>query len=358
MLARDAFLIFDGRRRGLSLEELARQISQERGCIVTPEDIETASNGIEASIEQISKRPKSSFYLFRIPLIPARLVSKIASRLTWMFNSKVASVTVALAAVMTVASLATGNHVWRIGTTAGWLSAYALFIASVILHEFGHAAACRAFGAKPSSIGLTSFFVLPAFYSDVSSSWALSRWQRFVVDMSGMYFQCAPLAAVAGAALITKSSVCYVAEILILMGFTLNINPVLRLDGYWALADALDVPNLAAQPMKIVLALIQGKRPVRWSVPQICVILCFGLLNTMAWGYFIYAAVVALLIHGPKEILAAMHAMLYGQFGLNDAILLLVTLLTLTMMALGLVRMAKALFAATARLQLKSRNSV
>ena len=127
-----------------------------------------------------------------------------------------------------------------------------------VLHEFGHALACRHFGARPGEMGVLLLAGVPSLYCDVSDAWKLpSKWQRMGVSAGGMAVE---LVIAAVAALVWRSAepgvvraialslivVCSVGTLLI------NANPLLRYDGYYLLADFLEVPNLAERARGLV----------------------------------------------------------------------------------------------------------
>src|SRR6266542_6187410 len=64
----------------------------------------------------------------------------------------------------------------------------ALTLLSAGFHEVGHAAACRFGGARPWRMGVGLYLVWPAFYTDVTDSYRLSRGGRLCVDLGGLYF--------------------------------------------------------------------------------------------------------------------------------------------------------------------------
>lgn len=118
------------------------------------------------------------------------------------------------------------------------------------LHEFGHTLTCKRFGGEVHTIGVMLIVFAPLPYMDATSSWAFrSRWQRILVASSGMLFE---LFAAACAALLWANTgpgvihslafnMMVVASVSTLL---FNLNPLLRFDGYYILADLLDVPNL------------------------------------------------------------------------------------------------------------------
>ena len=52
----------------------------------------------------------------------------------------------------------------------------------------GYAAACHRGGAEPGAIGVAVYVVYPAFFTDVTASYRLSRAGRLRTDLGGVYF--------------------------------------------------------------------------------------------------------------------------------------------------------------------------
>lgn len=121
-------------------------------------------------------------------------------------------------------------------------------LSSSLFHEIGHCAAASAFGARVGRVGFGIYWLSPAFFSDVSSAWTLSRWQRVVVDCGGIYFQvlaCALYAILA--AIVGSHSVQTALQTSIMvnvLSIFCSLDPLMKYDGYWILSDALDIPNL------------------------------------------------------------------------------------------------------------------
>ncbi len=130
-----------------------------------------------------------------------------------------------------------------------------LFILLRALHEFGHAAACKAFGGRVTEIGVILIaYVLPIPYCDATSSWRFpSTTHRVIVAAGGIYLETilAAICAIVWAFTNDETapllrSLCY--QTMILSGVTtaiFNLNPLLRYDGYYMLSDATATPNLA-----------------------------------------------------------------------------------------------------------------
>ena len=88
-------------------------------------------------------------------------------------------------------------------TTA--LLIYALLTAAAVVHELGHAAACRYGGATPGEIGFGLYLVFPAFYTDVTDSYRLGRAGRVRTDLGGLYFNALTVLVLAAAYVATGS---------------------------------------------------------------------------------------------------------------------------------------------------------
>lgn len=131
-------------------------------------------------------------------------------------------------------------------------------------HELGHAAACKAMGARCTELGImVVMLVLPFPYCDATSSWRLAEpRKRIVVAAGGMYFE-TMLAAIA-AILWWKAepgllrTLCY--NTMVLSGFTtilFNVNPLMRYDGYYILSDATGIANLWQRSRELLTYLIE-----------------------------------------------------------------------------------------------------
>lgn len=132
------------------------------------------------------------------------------------------------------------------------LLVYALIVTSALFHELGHASACRYGGAQPGVIGAGVYLVWPAFYTNVTDAYRLSRWGRIRVDLGGVYFNAIFIVA-AGAAYMTTGLAPLLA-IFVLTHFQMleQLLPFVRFDGYYVLSDFTGVPDLLSRVGPIV----------------------------------------------------------------------------------------------------------
>jgi putative peptide zinc metalloprotease protein len=122
-----------------------------------------------------------------------------------------------------------------------------LSLVSTVFHECGHAAGCRYGGARPGKIGVGIYLVWPAFFTNVTDSYRLSRAGRLRTDLGGLYFNAVFMLALAGIYAATSSEV-----LLLVIAFTHlemleQLMPFVRFDGYFILSDLVGVPDLFAR---------------------------------------------------------------------------------------------------------------
>ncbi len=124
--------------------------------------------------------------------------------------------------------------------------------ATKVLHELGHALACRHFGGDCHEIGLMLLVFTPCLYCNVSDSWMLpSKWQRIAIAAAGIYVELILASVCTFVWWFSQSgvlnAVCLNTVLVCSLGTLLfNGNPLLRYDGYFILSDLVEVPNLAA----------------------------------------------------------------------------------------------------------------
>jgi len=131
------------------------------------------------------------------------------------------------------------------------------------LHELGHAYATRKWGGEVHEIGIMLLVLTPVPYVDASSSWGFrDKHQRMVVGAAGIAVELF-LGALALFVWLSVepgavSSVAY--NVMLISGIStllFNGNPLLRFDGYYVLADAIEIPNLGTRSNKYLGYLYQ-----------------------------------------------------------------------------------------------------
>lgn len=119
------------------------------------------------------------------------------------------------------------------------------------LHEFGHGFATKAFGGAVHEFGVMFLVFMPLPYVDASAASGFrNKWQRALVGAAGMIVEVffAALALYLWLAVEPGIVRALAFDAMIVAGVStlvFNGNPLLRYDGYYILADVLEIPNLA-----------------------------------------------------------------------------------------------------------------
>jgi putative peptide zinc metalloprotease protein len=130
-----------------------------------------------------------------------------------------------------------------------------------VLHELGHAFAVKRWGGEVHETGILFLIFMPLPYVDASAASVFpNKRKRMAVGAAGIAVELF-VAAIATFVWIAAEPgwTRHVAYAVMLVGGTstllFNGNPLLRFDGYYILADALEIPNLASKSTQYVGAL-------------------------------------------------------------------------------------------------------
>ena len=130
-----------------------------------------------------------------------------------------------------------------------WIAVTWLILKAI--HELGHSVTCKKFGGRVHKCGILLLLLIPMPYVDVTSSWRFqNKWKRILVSAAGMMSEvfiaaiacCIWVASEPGPLQYHAGNVIITATLHTLL---FNINPLMRFDGYYMLADFLEIPNLA-----------------------------------------------------------------------------------------------------------------
>jgi putative peptide zinc metalloprotease protein len=203
------------------------------------------------------RRPHVNPLAFSVPLFdPSSLLARIEPLALRLFHPWTA---IACAALVLAAAAGAAIH-WgalrahastHLASTYYLALAWASYPVVKLLHELAHALAVRRWGGEVHEFGITFLFFTPAPYMDASAAAAFrSRTRRAVVSLAGIAVELAvgALALLVWLALERglASDVAFVLLVVCLASSILfNANPLLRFDGYHALCDLVDAPNLA-----------------------------------------------------------------------------------------------------------------
>ena len=150
----------------------------------------------------------------------------------------------------------TGNVADRILTPSNLVLIWLSYPVIKLLHELGHAFAVKRWGGDVHDMGIMLLVFIPVPYVNASAASTFrNRYQRMAVGAAGIFVEVFLAALALFVWLVVEPGVIRsVAFNVMLIGgvstVLFNGNPLLRFDGYYVLADALGMPNLATRAQR------------------------------------------------------------------------------------------------------------
>jgi hypothetical protein len=142
------------------------------------------------------------------------------------------------------------------GAVIGVISLYVLQFITLLIHEWSHAIATKHYGREVRRGGFLLYMGMPAAFVDTTDIWMEPRRPRIVVSWAGPHsgFFLGGLAsllilAVPGAFV---QGVLYQFAFLTYLTSFMNLNPLLKMDGYYILMDWLEIPRLRERSMAFI----------------------------------------------------------------------------------------------------------
>lgn len=140
------------------------------------------------------------------------------------------------------------------------LAVIGLVLVGTVWHELGHAAALEYGGGRVRGMGAGLYLIYPAFFTDVTENYRLSRWARVRTDLGGFYFNLIFTLGCVGLYFMTGLEFLLVLVLVIDLDIIHQCLPFVRLDGYWTLADLTGIPDFFSQ----IGPFIRSVLPFRW----------------------------------------------------------------------------------------------
>lgn len=204
-------------------------------------------------------RKLTNILYIEFPLFdPDIILSRLLPPLRWMFSFwfLMASVCVMLAALLLVGThweafwgkLPSVQEFFRLGNL--WSLWIAIGLVK-ILHELGHGLTCKHFGGECHDMGFLLLCLSPCIYINVTDAWTLpDKWKRILVGLAGVYVELM-IAALATFLWWNTTEQWFFHNLCLNLMIVCSVNtamfngnPLLRYDGYFVLADWLEIPNL------------------------------------------------------------------------------------------------------------------
>lgn len=254
-------------------EEVIRLLGQLHAadallCDVPPDSMEVFRR-FERHERQLWKRRLWSPLALRFPIIdPDRFLERTLPRVQFLFGwfGIILWLSVVVAGGVLAASHwtdLTEDIVDRVLAPQNLFLLWLVYPVVKALHELGHAYATKKWGGEVHEIGIMLLVLMPVPYVDASSATGFTdKRRRMVVGAAGIAVELF-LGSLAlfiwlnvepGAVRAVAYNVMLISGVSTLL---FNGNPLLRFDGYYVLADGLEIPNLGARSNQYIGYLIQ-----------------------------------------------------------------------------------------------------
>ncbi|MGH9317372.1 MAG: HlyD family efflux transporter periplasmic adaptor subunit [Thermoanaerobaculia bacterium] len=273
------------------------------------------------------------FLLFHV-LDPNRFLDRTVKYIRWLWSPPAVAVSCVVFAWTLGVIVGHWESIW-----AGTMELYA-FLSKPLLdaiefflilscigcvHEFSHAYVTKMYGGEVHDIGIALLYFTPAFYCDTTDSVLFeNKWHSFWVTTAGIYIEaimCSLATALWVASYPDTFLNAFAYKTMLFTGVStvfFNINPLIKIDGYYALTSLLEISELREESFRYLGAFFQHhilrlpvevpaatrrKKRIYWiygtlALAYIGVIMAFigGLFYNFYEKYFPNLAIVLLLV--------------------------------------------------------------
>jgi putative peptide zinc metalloprotease protein len=274
-----------------SLDVIRESAEDKFGVTFTPETLEQfvqnlgrlglfEKNGSQP--EFVTDRPKivrgSVLYLRLKAFDPDHLFNRVVSKVRFFFTPYFlvfSAALIFLAIGITVINWQEiGREIQSLYRFQALFFAWLIIFLVITAHEFAHGLACKHFGGEVHEMGFMLLYFQPAFYCNVSDAWLFpEKSKRLWVTFAGAYFEIFIWALATVSWRLTEHDTWVSFLALVVMATSgikslFNLNPLIKLDGYYLLSDYLEAPNLrqksfgyiSAEIKRLLGSAIQGKK--------------------------------------------------------------------------------------------------
>lgn len=312
-------------------EELLDAIKSETTLDIDLEDIKSLimflfSNGLIAGMDRTGfslgnakdhplwKKIIHQYLFFSVPLArPQNFLDRTLRYVEPLFSKLFLYTSYALLAFLILLTVQRSDEFFHtffnFFSVQGAVMIAVVFTGIKIIHELSHAYTARRYGVPVPHMGVAMIVLYPVLYTEATGTWQLtSRRARMHIGLAGV---AAELVIAAYALLLWHilppglgQSLAFGAVAISLVGSLLiNLNPLMRFDGYYVLSDALGIENLHMQAigfvrwkMRKVLFGLRGEPPFEQPPEREKFLIGFG-AALLVYRFFLYLGIAFMVGH-------------------------------------------------------------
>jgi multidrug resistance efflux pump len=263
-----------------SLEALQQRVEAELGSTVSPEVLQQfieqlrrlgllhTDQPVPLEHTPLHRRVSGSPLYVRLKALdPDRLFNRLVGKVWFFFTPTFVALSVAIFAAAVGITIGHWDEfvrdVGRLYRFDALLLAWITMLLVTTAHEFAHGLTCKHFGGEVHEIGFLLLYFQPAFYCNISDAWLFpEKSKRLWVTFAGAYLEMFvwSLATLTWWITDTDNWVSFLALIVMATSgikSVFNMNPLIKLDGYYLLSDYLGIPNLRQRSMGYLKAALK-----------------------------------------------------------------------------------------------------
>ena len=245
------------------------------GLLITDGTVAQRIFHLQTRMIQKAKRSKlwlsilSKIISFKITLFdPDLLLMRMNRKLKFLWTWPAAAVLLGmLAAGAWFLTLDRGSLAQRMPDILGWQNLVILWIVLIlvkVVHEFGHGLSCKHFGGEVHEMGAMFILFSPFLFCNATDSWVFhEKRKRMTVNFAGIYMELFLASVAAMLWVLTQpgifNQICF--NVMLVCSVTtifFNVNPLMKYDGYYALSDAVEIPNLKERADRALITRLAG----------------------------------------------------------------------------------------------------
>jgi putative peptide zinc metalloprotease protein len=191
---------------------------------------------------------------------PDSYLSKLNEIVSFVYTTWFTLLTLSMFTVMALIFLSGWSEIWRDTTeyytfthkgAADLAEFWLLFCGLGFFHESAHGLTCKHFGGEVHRMGFMLLYLSPAFFVDITEVYVYGgKWQRAAAIIAGIWVElmfCSVASIVWWGTPLGSPVHDFAYKIMLITGVAvvlMNLNPLIKLDGYYLFGELVGVPTL------------------------------------------------------------------------------------------------------------------
>jgi len=283
--------LFDGKR---SYGEVAEVFREETGVILAEKELreftdsleeggiwyrtslETATTSAEKLADERRRRTRKRIDLAMMTFStwdPDKYLTRLHTRLGFIYTKWFTLLTLGMFAVMVLIFVSGWSEIWRDTVqyytftdknAADLAEFWLLFCGLGYFHECAHGLTCKHFGGAVHRMGFVLVYLSPAFFCDISEIYVYGgKWTRIAGIIAGIWVELMFCSVASIVWWLTPAGIPihdFAYKVMLITGVAvvlMNLNPLIKLDGYYLFGELIGVPAIKENSTEYVSSLVK-----------------------------------------------------------------------------------------------------